>query len=73
MRFQERVENQYKNYMKDEENYVKSRNKDKIMDYKQNFDLMGSQGLQASKMERERQLALRKVLDEQVRKHQLEK
>ena len=49
--------------MKDEEKYVRSRNKDKIMDYKPNLDLMGSQGMQISKMERERQLALRKVLD----------
>jgi hypothetical protein len=73
MRFQEKVENQYKDYMKGEEKYIKSRNKDKITDYKRNFDLIGSQGLQISKMERERQLALRKVLDEQVHKHQQEK
>lgn len=59
--------------MKDEEKYLKSRKKDKITDYKQNFELMGSQGLQLSKMERERQLALRRVLDEQVHKHQQEK
>lgn len=54
--------------MKEEEKYIKARNKDKIMDYKQNFDLMEHHSQQFYKLQQDKQLNFRKVLNDQIHK-----
>lgn len=54
--------------MKEEEKYIKSRNKDKLMDYKQNYDLMEQHSQQIYKLQQDKQLNFRKVLNDQIHK-----
>lgn len=59
--------------MEEEQKYKKSRHKDRIIDYKQNMELMERQSRETSILQKAKQMDLRKILDDQVEKKQQEK
>jgi hypothetical protein len=59
--------------MKKEEAYITSRNKDKISDYRPHYDLMMHQKLSENKLEKERRMELKRILDQQIENKQKER
>jgi hypothetical protein len=51
MKYQDRVAKEYEGYMKDEEKYVKARNKDKLTNYQPPSQLTLEQSHLASKLD----------------------
>jgi len=68
LKYQKRVSNQYQGYMKKEEEYKRSRNRDTIFDFKKNLEMMEHHSQQSDKLKEEKQVNLRKVLHEQIQK-----
>lgn len=59
--------------MREEEKHQKSKNKDKIMNYSPNYQLMMQQKRDEMNLQKEKKQDLRRILDQQIASRQQEK